>query len=382
MRFVHTSDLHIGKTVHGFSMTDDQSYILDQIANIAEKEKADGIIIAGDVYDKGVPTEDAVHEFDRFLSRAADICPVYIVAGNHDSAERLSFGRDLLMRNGVHITDTYSGKMEKITIEDQFGPLNIYLLPYIKPSLVRPYFKDETVTTPDKAMQLTLDASDVDPNARNLLVCHQFIVGKGIELSTTDSEDAKPIVGGIDCISAELLKPFDYVALGHIHRAQSAGRDTIRYCGSPLKYSESEAYDSKSVTVVDMEEKGKVGLRTVPLIPKKDLRLLKGTIEEILSPEALKQGNRDDYVIVTLKENPKNAIERIREIYPFVMHLNFESDGTSGLSDSDISIEDIRKMDPIDLFEQFFEKMNGRKLTSEETAIVESIIEELDGVDI
>jgi exonuclease SbcD len=378
MRFIHTSDLHIGKKVHGHSMIADQEFILNKITSAVRTENADGLMIAGDVYDRSVPSEDAVDLFDRFLTDVSELCPVYIIAGNHDSAERLSFGRNIMRKQGVHITDTFSGRIEKVVLCDEHGPLSLYLLPFIKPSIVRQFFENETtrINTPDDAMKAAIGASGVDPKGRNILIAHQFIVGSGIELSTTESEESKPVVGGVDCISFSLLDPFDYVALGHIHRPQSAGRPTVRYSGSPLKDSTSEVHDVKSVSVVEIEEKGNVSIRTVPLVPLRDAREIRGTVEELMSPDAYNQGNRDDYIFATVTRDSPDIMAKLNAIYPNLMELVIQHEVLFGTdSEEELNLERVRKMTPLELFREFFRNMNGSDLTEEQEKIFSEALE-------
>ncbi len=254
MKLIHLSDLHIGKSVNGFSMANDQRYILRQILNIIADEQADGVMIAGDVYDKSIPSGEAVTVFDDFLTELCRMnIPVFIISGNHDSAERLSFGGDILAQSGVHISPVIhsdeNGKMQalkKITMSDENGGLNIYLLPFIKPVYIRKYFEDVTINDTNDAVKAVIDALDVDENERNVLIAHQFVTGA----STCESEEVS--VGGSDNVDSSVFDKFDYVALGHIHTPQKIGRDAVRYCGSPLKYSFSECGRDKTVTVVEL----------------------------------------------------------------------------------------------------------------------------------
>lgn len=371
MKFLHTSDLHIGIEIHAHNMIEDQEYILNQILRIAKDENVDGIILAGDVYDVPTPRENAVRLLDSFVTNTSEICPVYMIAGNHDSAERLSFGNRILQKQKLYISDTYSGTMERVTLNDEFGELNIFMLPFIKPSIVRPLFPNDEIKTPDEAMIHTIKASGVDPNKRNILISHQFVTGSGITLSTTESEKSKFQIGGIDCISYHLLEPFDYVALGHIHRAQPVGRQGVRYSGTPLKYSLSEVMDEKSVTIVEVKCKGDVEVREVLLSPKRDMRRIKGTIAELTSPLVTSEGNKEDYIFAVLTENSVNAKAKLSAIYPNIMEIIFEEEHYLEIGTDETSTEMIRKMTPQELFKEFYERRNQRPMNDFQRKILE-----------
>ena len=264
MRFIHTSDLHLGKRIHGYSMLEDQRHILGKILDTIDTEQPDALLIAGDVYDRTVPSEDAVKAFGDFLTEANNRgCEIYIIAGNHDSGARLDFCCSILGRNGIHIAGAFDGKMEKVETSDGFGELNVWLLPYFRVSEVRA-LSGEALESYTEAMNWILKESEVDPKERNVLVAHQFFTGASGELILSESEDQRHEVGGIQDISESCLDAFDYVALGHLHIPQKVVRETVRYCGSPLKYSKSECSEGKSVTVVEVRDKGDVVMDTVP----------------------------------------------------------------------------------------------------------------------
>jgi len=374
MKFLHTSDLHIGIEVHGYSMIADQEHILGQILQIAREEKVDGIILAGDVYDVPTPREGAVRLLDSFITSASEICPVYMIAGNHDSAERLSFGNRILQKQKLFISDTYSGKMEKVRLEDAYGKLNLFMLPFIKPSIVRPFFPEGGIKTPDEALMQTIIASDVVPGERNILIAHQFVIGSGITLVTTESERSKPQVGGIDCVSYSLLEPFDYVALGHIHSAQSVRRSSVRYSGSPIKYSSSEALDEKSVTILDIKDKGNVEVRAIPLIPLREMRKIKGTIEELVNPELVAQSNREDYIFVTLTENTMNAKAKLSTVFPNILEILFEEEHRfDGGTSEETEVQNIRDLSVSELFTEFYNSKNPEPLNEAQKRILDEV---------
>ena len=305
MKFLHLSDLHLGRRVHEFSMLEDQQYILTEILQIIDQERPDGVLIAGDVYDKSVPSAEAVALLDDFLVRLSkrDL-QVFVISGNHDSPERMAFGGRLMERSGVHIAPVYGGTAAPLTLTDEFGPVNIYLLPFVKPVHVRRFFPDREIATYTDALSAAIGAMAVNPAQRNVLVTHQFVTGA----ARCDSEDIS--VGGSDSVDVSVFDAFDYVALGHLHGPQQAGRETVRYCGSPLKYSFSEAGQRKSVTVVELWEKGRVALRTLPLVPQRDLVELRGTYED-LTFRGFYEGTSypNDYVHITLTDEDGQQFE-------------------------------------------------------------------------
>ena len=365
MKFLHCSDLHLGRKLHGYSMIDDQKNILGKLCGIAREHKVDAVLIAGDVYDTSMPNEDAVNLLDWFLTELSSFCKVYMIAGNHDSVERLSFAKSILSRQDVFVSGRYSGKAERFVLEDGFGPLNIYILPYTKTSTVRRWCRDNgmgsVVETPDAAFSLTLENSDVDPSARNILVAHEFVTGKGIELTRCDSEmTVLPEVGGADCISSDLLEPFDYVALGHIHRPQKAGRDTVLYCGSPLKYSESEFGDEKHAVIVDVGAKGDVKTTFVPLRPWRDIIKLRGTVDEIL---ALADEQGGHYLIAEVTEKADSVTERLKEKYRVISVKRLYENPSADFTKIEASLDEIRSTPPDDLFRKFYGEVTGKPLT-------------------
>lgn len=373
MKLIHISDLHIGKRVHEFSMIEDQRYILNQIGDIIENVKADGVLIAGDVYDKSVPSAEAVQVFDSFLTRlSGEGIPVYVISGNHDSAERLSFGAELLKESGIYISRVYDGEIRTIETEDEYGPLYIHLLPFLKPSVVRHALEREDMATCQEAVEAALEKLKADPEKRNVLVAHQFVLGAG----RCDSEEVS--VGGLDQIDGRVFDRFDYVALGHIHSPQHVGKETIRYCGTPLKYSFSEAGHKKSVTVVELKEKGRVEIETIPLIPKLDLRKIKGTYLEVSDRKAYTEENRYDYMQITLtdEEDIPNAMARLRTIYPNLMSLAYDNTRTRENREIQGLQEQSRKTE-LELFGEFFEKLNNEPMKEEQEEYMKNLIRKL-----
>lgn len=373
MKFIHLSDLHIGKRVNEFSMIEDQKYILKVILNIIDDEKPDGVLIAGDVYDKSVPSAEAVQLLDDFLCRLAERkLPTYIISGNHDSAERLSFGGRLMDMSGIHLSPVYNGKVEPFTLTDEYGKVNIYMLPFIKPVNVRRFFPDSEIESYTDAIKVAVDSMNVDEKERNIIVTHQFVTGA----SRSESEEIS--VGGSDNVDVSVFDAFDYVALGHIHGPQKIGRESVRYCGTPLKYSFSEANHKKSVTVVEMGEKGKIEIRTVPLVPKRDLREIKGRYEEILLKENYEGTNTEDYIHITLtdEEDIADAMNILRIIYPNIMKLDYDNKRTRSNQAVGMA-ENVEKKSPLELFSEFYYDRNGQSMCEVQTAFMQNLIEEI-----
>jgi len=380
MKLLHTSDLHIGKRVNEFSMIEDQKYILNEMLTIVDEQKPQGILIAGDIYDKGVPSVEAVTLFDWFLTELhRRKLAIFIVSGNHDSSERINFGGRIMEENQIHIAGTFEGKLDKVTLEDAYGPLNIYLMPFIKPAVVRRYYPEDRIETYQEAVEAILKASDINPLERNILVAHQFITSGGSEPERSDSETIS--LGGLDNIDASVFDDFDYVALGHIHGPQRIGRDTIRYAGSPLKYSFSEARHIKSVTMVEIGEKGNVNFTKVPLIPCKVMRVIKGPIEALLDPANYSKANTLDYIHATItnEEEIYDAIGKLRSVYPNIMRLEFENSKTKWNAEAKLAAENVEQKSAMELFEEFYEKQNNVKMTEKQYRIMQNLFEEMAG---
>lgn len=373
MKLIHLSDLHLGKRVNEFSMLEDQQYILTEILQIIDREKPDGVMIAGDVYDKSVPSAEAVALLDDFLVRLAkrDL-QVFLISGNHDSPERMAFGGRLMAQSGVHLAPVYDGKVRPITLTDEYGPVNLYLLPFLKPAHVRRCFPEREILTYTDALAAAIEAMGVDTAQRNVLVTHQFVTGA----ARCDSEEIS--VGGTDNVDVSVFEPFDYVALGHIHGPQQVGRETVRYCGTPLKYSFSEAKHQKSVTVVELGEKGAVSVRTVPLTPMRDLAELRGTYEE-LTFRGFYDGTSypRDYVHITLtdEEDIPDAVSKLRIIYPNLMKLDYDNKRTR----AGIVLEgaEDQQRSPLELLEEFYEKQNGQPMGEEQRAFAKNLMERI-----
>lgn len=375
MKLMHISDLHLGKRVNEMSMLEDQTYILKEILRIAQEQNVDGILAAGDIYDKTVPSAEAVQLLDRFLTEASEKqIPVFFISGNHDSAERLSFGARLLDKGGIYISPVYDGKTEPITLTDEFGKLNLYLVPFVKPSAVRRFFPEQKMDTYQEAFAAVMDSLQPDLCERNVLVAHQFFAGA----ARSESEDIS--VGGIDMISTDVLPPFDYVALGHIHRPQNIGKESVRYSGTPLKYSFSEVKDQKSVTIIQLKEKGTVSIGTIPLKPLHDLREIRGSYEEVTLLDNYKDTDVNDYVRITLtdEEDIPNALGKLRVIYPNLMKLDYDNRRTREYRSVEHS-EAAEQKTPLEYFQEFYQMQNNQEMSEQQQAYLQKIIEDVWG---
>ena len=373
MRFIHLSDLHLGKRVYDFNLLEDQEYILKEILKVIDSEKPDAVIIAGDIYDRSVPSTEAVELLDEFLFQLSgrDL-QVLLISGNHDSPERLAFASRLIAPTGIHLSPVYSGVIEPIVLTDEFGPVNVYLLPFVKPAHVRRFFPGEKIESYNDALRIAVQALNIDWSKRNVLVTHQFITGA----TRSDSEEIS--VGGTDNIDASVFEGFDYVALGHIHGPQNIGSERIRYCGTPLKYSFSEAKHEKSVTVIDMGEKDSLSVRTVPLHPLRDLREIEGSYEELTYRPNYEGTNINDYMHITLtdEEDIPDAIGKLRLIYPYLMSLDYNNSRTRSAGELS-DLEDLEHKSPLTLFEDFYEQQNGRPMSDEQKAFAKEIMENI-----
>lgn len=373
MKFIHLSDLHLGKRLNEFSLLDDQKDIIIKIMNIIDSEKPDAVIIAGDVYDKSVPSAEAVAVFDDFLVRLAKRkLRVFVISGNHDSAERIAFGSRLMDSSGIHMSPVYNNVIEPYSMSDEHGEVCIYMLPFIKPINVKRYYPEHEFTSYTDAVKLVTDNISVDESKRNIIVTHQFVTG------AQRSESEEISVGGTDNVDASVFDKFDYVALGHIHSPQSIDRETVRYCGTPLKYSFSEASHQKSVTVVEMKEKGNVEIKTVPLTPLHDMREIKGTFEFVTDKANYEGTATDDYMHITLtdEDDIPDATGKLRIIYPNLMKLDYDNKRTRSQAFID-GAEDVKEKHPLELFAEFFELQNNRPMSEEQTGVVRSLIEKI-----
>ena len=372
MKLFHLSDLHIGKRVNEFSMIEDQKYILTQILYVADQEKPDGILISGDVYDRTIPTAEAVQVFDAFLTRLSEQkIPAFIISGNHDSAERLAFGSSLMGKSGIYFSKVYDGTVEKIPMQDAYGTVWIYLLPFLRPSTIRHALPEraEEVQSAADAVRIALEQTKIDEKERNVLLAHQFVTGA----KRCDAEELQ--VGDVDQVPAELFASFEYVALGHIHSPQKVGRETVRYCGAPLKYAFSEAGQEKSITVVELKEKGSVDLRTIPLKPLHDLRKIRGTYLEVTAKSFYENRDCEDYLQVTLtdEEDVPDGMAKLRTIYPNLMRLEYDNKRTR--SNAEVrAAERVEEKSELELFQEFYELQNNQSMTEAQEQFVEELL--------
>lgn len=415
MKFIHLADLHIGKRVNAFPMLEDQRYILKQILTILREEQPDGgVILAGDIYDKAIPSAEAVELFDEFLTQLAALrLRVFIIAGNHDSPERIAFGNRLMDRSGIYLSPVYDGHVKRITCRDTAAsvtlsaanavdldagtypvesastsaaastcpPVDVYLLPFLKPANVRRFYPEETIESYTDAMRVAIAHMDIDPTHRNLLVTHQFVTGA----SRSDSEDIS--VGGSDNVDASVFAPFDYVALGHLHGPQQMGEEgspLIRYAGTPLKYSFSEARHHKSVTVVGIGEKKADGvvdvcISTRELRPLHDMREIRGSYEELTLRANYEGTATDDYIHATLTDEIEipDAARHLQVIYPNLMKLDYDNARTRGQGSERLELEQLEEKSPLDLFSELFEKQNHKEMTEEQARYVQAQMEKI-----
>ncbi|MDD5888996.1 MAG: exonuclease SbcCD subunit D [Ruminococcus sp.] len=373
MKIMHLSDLHIGKKVNEYSMLQDQIYILKEILRIIDNEKVETVIIAGDVYDRSLPPNEALELFDEFLYQLSSRnVNVFVISGNHDSPERISYGGRMMTENKIFLSPVYDGNVKPISLNDDYGEVNFYLLPFIRPADIRRYFPDENIENYTDAVKVAIDNMNVDFSERNILVTHQFVTGA--ELS--ESEDI--IVGGTDNVSGEVFDGFDYVALGHIHREQTVGKDNIRYCGTPLKYSFSEAKHIKSVTILDFKDKENIEYSKIPLTPLRDMREIRGTYDELTLKSNYENTNVDDYLHITLtdEEDIPDAIGKLRSIYPNIMKLDYDNLRTRGSGIVD-AIENIESKSPFELFADLFKQQNNQDMSEEQEEIMRNLIDKI-----
>ena len=371
MKLIHLSDLHLGKRVNEFSMLEDQRYILKQILTIIDQEAPDGVLIAGDVYDRPVPSAEAVTLLDDFLVELARRgAPVFLISGNHDSPERLSFAGRLVEERHIYLSPVYDGTVHPVTLTDQWGEVDVFLLPFVKPVHLRRCFPEETIESYTDAVRCAVAHMDLNPARRNVLVTHQFVTGA----QRCESEELS--VGGSDNVDASVFAPFDYVALGHIHGPQNVDVERVRYCGTPLKYSFSEARHQKSVTVAELGPKGNLTVRTVPLTPRRDMLELRGTYLEVSAREFYQNLDREAYIRVTLtdEEDVPDAMGKLRILYPNLMRLDYDNRRTrSGVEM--LEAMEVEQQSPLELFASLYEQQNGGPMSPEQREYLTSLME-------
>lgn len=389
MRFFHLSDLHIGKQLHHYNLREDQEHILAEVISYAEKLHPDAVVIAGDIYDKSVPSGDAVTVFDDFLTRLSavkPVIPILVIAGNHDSAQRLDYASRLLGSHQIYIAgkapESEEDHLKKITLTDEYGKVNFYLMPFLKPGYVRGLCGGEMPESYTAAVQAVLEREEIDPGERNVIVSHQFYTGRdsrtGEEISPKTCDSELLSVGGIDNVDISVLKEFDYAALGHLHGAQKAGSENVRYCGTLLKYSVSEAGQEKTLHLVTLGAKGDpVNVEKLPLHPLRDVRRVRGELEEIIS--AADPEHRDDYVSVTLTDeiDPYKPKEQLQKVYSHILEVRMDNERTRKKLEFDEG--EIRMEDPLDVFSDFYREMQGREMSEEETEILRFVFDKVKG---
>lgn len=374
VKIVHLADLHIGRRFNDLSLIEDQRYIIDEILKSLDTIKPDVLILAGDIYDKANPSAEAFEVWNDFITHLSKRdMHVLIISGNHDSQERLGVGRALFEEHQIHLVSHYDGEITKVVLNDELGAINFYLIPYLKPSMVRNYHSDFEGTSFQDAFEYVMGKEKISNTERNVMIAHQFVIAKGALPKLSDSEIG-PSVGGLDAIDASLFEGFDYVALGHIHRPQKIGNDTVRYAGSPLKYSFSESMHVKSMPIITLEDT--VSIELLPLKPKRDVRVLKGTLDALF--QVGKQASTQDFIHATLTDDlvQGDALNKLRSVFPNLVSMDFENSRTES-QQSLARAETILDQKPFDLFNEFFQTLNGRSFNTEEAAVVHDVLEEI-----
>ncbi len=372
MKLFHLADLHLGLRLNGYDLREDQGYILDEIAAYAEEERPEAVLIAGDVYDRSVPAESAMDLFETFLQKLTDLgCKVMVIAGNHDSVTRLSFGKDFFVRSGVYLAPAFAGKVQKITLQDEYGPVNFFLLPFIRPASVRRFFPEKEIVDYNGALNAALGTAELDLKERNVLAAHQYVQG-----SLFSGTDELIQVGGLDNAAAELFSAFDYTALGHIHRPQAVGgRENLRYAGTPLKYSGKEIGQQKSLTVVELGPKGSLAQMLLPLIPLRDLVQLKGSYRELMDPTFYASRSRDDFIqfVLTDEEEVPEAMRKLQSVYSRPLSLTYEKRRRRAAAAAPGA--EARPRSPMELFAAFYFQQQGEPLKEKQLAVLKETLE-------
>ncbi len=382
MKFLHLADLHIGKRVNDFSMIEDQRAILEQIVAIGSAQQIEAVFLAGDIYDKSQPAVEAIELFDDFLNQWKELgIPVFLISGNHDSPERIHYMSRLLKKNQIYIAGVFRGEMDYVEWTDSYGPLRIYMLPFVKPGLVRHYLNEE-IENYDQAIEAVINHTLIDDSLRNVLIGHQFVIGQDSMPEQSDSENIS--VGGVDQVYANRFERFDYVALGHLHAPQKIGYPHVRYAGSPLKYSASEVNQKKSVTIVSLLEKGKIDIQQIALRPLREMLSIRGSLEEILSQAGSTPGWNgrwsEDYIHANLTdEKIYDPVGKLRVCYPNLMSITFSNQYVQNITPERRKLEeDIQNRSMMDLFQDFFRLQNQKDLSKEQLLIVKESIDRME----
>lgn len=369
MKFLHTGDLHIGKTVNEFSMLEDQKHILQQISDIAVKEQVDALVIAGDVYDRPIPSTEAVELLDDFLTSFAEKkIPVIMISGNHDSGERVAFADKILEKQGLYIAGGYDGELKRVVFEDAWGNVDFVCMPFVKPA----------VATVEEMLGRTPMALDL--RTRHVLVTHYFVTGENGETPELSDAETSVSVGGLDNVPADCFAMFDYVALGHIHKRQKIGAREVWYAGAPLKYSFSEANHTKSVNLVTLKEKGDVQVEKRELTPLHEMRVIRGELEELIAPDVVHAAASDDYIkaVLTNEEELIDPIGTLRSAYPNVMQIELAKRDRE--ADGEYKAEIFMRQKSIgELFSGFYEMLKGEPMDEKKEKLVEELEKKIEG---
>ena len=377
MKLLHISDLHIGKRVNGFSMIDDQKFVFDEIERIVESEKPEGVLLSGDIYDNHTPSEEAVKLFSDILTRLSRLTRVFIISGNHDSDEKLAFASGILERANVYISPVFKGEISSVELEDEYGKVIIHLLPFLKPHDVRHYYEDREIRTYDDAIRAVLENHQIDLSVRNVLLSHQFVTGA----ATSESEEMS--VGGVENIGSDAYSDYDYVALGHLHRPQTLNAENkMRYAGSPVKYSFSEEHDTKSVTRIELKEKGAVTVDTIPLSALHGMHTIEGSYNDLMQKKFYEGTTyQNDYLRVILTDESEivDAMSRLRSVYPFIMLVERKRRNGSVTEYTEENLEELRTRKPIDIIRDFYSMQTGVELSEMQEKYLEETLDSLDG---
>lgn len=375
MKIAHISDLHLGKTLHNFSLIEDQEYILNQIVQKIVENKVEVLLVAGDIYDKNVAPEAGIKLFRKFLNDLVNInIKVMVISGNHDSAERLTFGGEFMTDKGIFFSKVYDGNIEPIVLKDENGSVNFYLLPFIKPSIVQHYFPDEKIESYEDAVSCAVKQMELNSSERNIIVAHQNI------LSAERCESEENVIGGLDAVSDQIFKNFDYVALGHIHKQQEIGKSKVMFSGTPLKYSVSELDHNKVMPVITLGKKGEKDIELVPLVPKRELRQIKATFDEIMKNSKNDPYNAEDFidVILTDENDVLDAISTLRSVYPNILKITYDNKATKA-AESVEKFDAVDEKKPLDVFEAFFKARRGTDMDDMQKEYIQSLIENIWG---
>ena len=380
MKILHLADLHLGKILQEQSLIEDQEYMLKEIIEIIKNENIETVLISGDVYDRSVPPAEAVNLLDNFLKILIKELKikVFIISGNHDSKDRLGFGSKIFEDEGLYIESKYSGNLRKVELEDNYGKINIYMLPFVKPIEVKDFFEDDLENNYNTAIHKIIEKEKINKDERNIIMVHQFVTAGTIEPERTESEIIS--LGGIENVDVSNFDDFDYVAIGHVHRPQQIGRKEARYAGTMLKYSFSEINHNKSVPIIDFKEKGNIEISLKELVPLRDMREIKGPIEELLKKENYELGNVNDYIkaVITNEETIYDAIGQIRRIYPNTLKLEIRNSKTiNGGQEQDLNLQKVKRKSELELFEDFYKSQNNVDLDNKQKEIIKDIISEV-----